>query len=346
MSGRVWSCEGIQVHDALWCILCGRKGSPLYSGLRDRLFSAPGIWSLMECKTCDLIWLNPRPFISEIGKLYGDYWTHLVPNFSENVVKILIKGSVLRAFYGYAVDGAEPFLGWLLSRLGPIQEAVGGTVLWLHARERGRLLDVGCGNGRFLAQMRDLGWEVMGVEPDLEAVRIARELFGLDVVQGTLEEVRLPEGSFDVITMNHVIEHIPDPMATLVECWRLLKPGGKLVVVTPNTRSLGRRLFGEHWRGWEVPRHLFLFSPRSLRACAERAGLTVRRLWTASKGARRMWIASQLLRRDGRLPGGNPQGVARILKMQSFVFWSLEYTLSRMWPVGEELVLEAGKSEK
>jgi len=334
---------GILVQDAPRCILCGREGSLLYSGLRDRLFGVPGTWSLMRCQACDLVWLNPRPLPTEVEKLYEDYYTHSVLYDNTDKVKALVKSSVLRTSYGYEVDGAKPLLGRLLSRLGPIQEAVGAAVLWLHARERGRLLDVGCGNGQFLARMRELGWEVMGVEPDPEAVRIARERFGLEVVQGTLEEAGLSEGSFDVITMNHVIEHVPDPVATLSECRRLLRPGGKLIVVTPNTRSLGRRLFGEHWRGWEVPRHLFVFSPRSLRACAERAGLTVRRLWTASKVARWMWVVSRLLRRDGRLPGGDPPEVALGWRLQGFAFWGLEYILTRLWPVGEELVLEAGK---
>ena len=211
------------------------------------------------------------------------------------------------------------------------------------AGDRGRLLDVGCGNGRFLAQMRKLGWEVVGVEPDPEAVRIAKERFGLEVFQGTLEEAGFPDNSFDAITMNHVIEHVPDPIRLLAECRRVLKPGGKLVVVTPNIWSLGRRLFGEHWRGWEVPRHLFLFSPKSLRTCAERAGLVVQNLRTTSKGARFIWAASWLIRRDGKLPGGSPQRVGLWLRLEGLAFWAVEYMLCRVGPFGEEIVVEAVK---
>lgn len=93
---------------------------------------------------------------------------------------------------------------------------------------------------------RCVNWdEVMGVEPDQEAVRIAREQFRLEIFQGTLEEARFPDDNFDAITLNHVIEHVTDPISLLTECRRILKPVGKLVVVTPNIWSPGARLFGK-----------------------------------------------------------------------------------------------------
>lgn len=343
---RVWSNEGVLVQDAPQCILCGREGSLLYSRLRDRLFSAPGRWSLMRCRGCDLVWLNPRPLPEEIGKLYEDYHTHVVPSGNVNRkrlgrIRTLVKNSILRSSYGYRIEGARSFLGWLLSRLGPLREMVGGSVLWLHFREKGRLLDIGCGNGQFLARMRDLGWEVMGIEPDPEAVRIAREHFGLEVIQGTVEEVKLPEQSFDVITMNHVVEHLLEPVVVLTKLRRLLKPGGKFIIVTPNAASLGRRFFKRNWLHWDPPRHIFIFSPRSLQSCAERAGLRVRRLWTSSKSARRMWMMSGVIARYGYLPGDLLQK-GTSLGVGALFFWGLEYILNYVWPVGEELVLEAG----
>ena len=193
-----------------------------------------------------------------------------------------------------------------MSRFGPFRERIGSSVMWLDASRRGRLLDVGCGSGQFLANMRDLGWEVMGVEPDPEAARVAREKLGLEVCQGTLAESEFPQDSFDVVTMSHVIEHVPDPLGLLKECKGILKPGGRLVLVTPNIESLGARVFGEFWRGWEPPRHLFLFSPRTLSRCVESAGLQNRVLTTPANGARFMWTESRLLRRDGVLPGGRP----------------------------------------
>lgn len=338
--------EGIRVQQVKVCPLCGNEGVPVYQGLRDRLFGAPGIWSLMQCPKCELVWLNPQPVTSDINKLYADYHTHKLIDYSRKRLASLrkaVKAKILQDKFGYLVNaqgGLLPNLSWI----GPLKEIVGGSVMYLKASDRGRLLDVGCGNGRVLAQMRELGWEVMGVEPDSEAVRIAKERFGLDVFQGTLEEAKFPDNSFDAITMNHVIEHVPDPIGLLAECRRVLKPGGKLVMVTPNIQSLGRRLFDEYWRGWEVPRHLVLFSPKSaLRVCVERAGLKVRSLWTPAKGARFIYAASRLIRREGKLPGGSPQRPNLQLKLESLVFWVIEYILCRVGNFGEEIVVKAVK---
>ena len=338
--------QGVRVYDVKACPLCSNEGVPLYQGLQDRLFGAPGTWSLMRCSKCELIWLTPHPLPDDISKLYAEYYTHQPEDSSKKRMANLrkaVKTSILQSSFGYSVDAHGGPMVRILSQIGPLREIVGGSVMWLKASDRGRLLDVGCGNGRFLAQMRDLGWEVMGIEPDPKAVSIAKEHFGLEVFQGTLEEAGFPDSSFDAIAMNHVIEHVPDPIGLLAECRRVLKPGGKLVVVTPNIQSLGRRLFGEHWRGWEVPRHLFLFSPKSLRACAERAGFVVQNLRTTSKGARWIWAASRLIRRDGRLPGGLVWRLGLWLRLEGLAFWAAEYTLCRVGRFGEEVVLVATK---
>ncbi len=333
--------EGIHVEEMSACYLCGMEGLLLYENLRDRLFTAPGTWSLMRCSQCDLAWLNPQPVASDISKLYAEYYTHQlkdVPKKRLGSMRKAVEGHILQKEFGYSLNVESGLLVRILSWLGPIKEVIGGSVMYLNANNGGRLLDVGCGNGRFLAQMRELGWEVTGVEPDPIAVQVARERFGLEVFQGTLEEAGFPDNSFDAITMNHVIEHVPDPIGLLTECRRLLKPGGKLVVVTPNIRSLGARLFGEAWRGWEPPRHLFLFSPKSLRVCAQRAGLQVQALWTTSKGARYFWAATRLIRRDGRLPGGQFQQQG-LLRLEGLAFWAVECALCWVGQFGEEVVL-------
>lgn len=342
--------EGIRVQDVKKCALCNKEGELLYQSLKDRLFRVGGMWSLMCCQTCDLVWLNPRPLPDDVSKLYKEYYTHQVKNAATKVfasVRRAIKANILRRDYGYFENtGKEESLGSrLLSWIGPLKEIVGGSAMYLKANERGKILDVGCGNGRFLAQMRELGWEVMGVEPDPKAARIAREEFGVKVFQGTLQEAKFPNDHFDAITMNHVIEHVPDPIELLSECRRILKPSGRLVVVTPNARSIGRRLFGEHWLHWDPPRHLFPFSPKSLRACAERAGLVVQALWTASKSARSTWVASRLIRRKGELPGGSPRRESLQLKLEGLIFWALEYFLCRFGWFGEEVVLRATKEK-
>jgi len=143
--------------------------------------------------------------------------------------------------------------------------------------------------------------------------------------------------------MNHIIEHALDSIGLLAECRRILKAEGKLVVVTPNIKSLGRSVFGKAWLHWDPPRHLFLFSPKSLRACAERAGVGIEDLRTTAKSARWMWAASRLIKRNGWLPEGSPQRQGLQLKLEGLAFWAIEYALNYFLPLGEELVLEATK---
>ena len=233
-------------------------------------------------------------------------------------------------------------MGSALSCIGPLKAIVVGSVRWLEAREGGRLLDVGCGNGVFLDVMRQLGWEVTGVDPDGAAVTVARQKLGLQVFEGSLEEAGLPGGHFDAITMNHVIEHVPDPIGTLRECHRVLRPGGRLVVATPNISSLGRRLFDDAWVLWDPPRHLHLFSQSALRACAELAGLEISELRTTARGAPYTHAASGLIRRDGAIPGGSPERRGASLWLQGLGFLAREHGLFGPGEAGEEIVMVAG----
>jgi len=150
---------------------------------------------------------------------------------------------------------------------------------------KGRLLDIGCGDGSFLALMRDLGWKVVGLEPDPVAAKGARERFLIPVVEDTLEDARLPHRSFDVITLNHVIEHVYDPVSFLKECRRVIKPGGRVVITTPNFSSLGHTIFKRFWRALDAPRHLYLFEAASLQKCVAQSHLRIEVVKTVPIGA-------------------------------------------------------------
>jgi SAM-dependent methyltransferase len=141
----------------------------------------------------------------------------------------------------------------------------------------GRLLDVGSGKGAFLAAARDAGWDALGVEYAPEAAEAARATFGVDVIVGDFLEVR-QLGTFDVVTMWHVLEHLTNPMGALAHAAESLKPGGRLLVSVPNLDSLQARLGGDDWFHLDLPRHLFHFTPRSLTTLVERAGFRVDRI--------------------------------------------------------------------
>ncbi len=138
-----------------------------------------------------------------------------------------------------------------------------------------RILDVGTSYGFFLVAARERGWSAVGVEIAPEPAEYARRTYGLDVRTGTLDTVGLDPESFDVVTIRHVLEHVPDPLGLLRQAGTLVRPGGLVLVAVPNLASLAFRLNGRYWWWIDPPTHLYYFTPRTLRAMLERAGLDV-----------------------------------------------------------------------
>lgn len=263
------------------CAVCGKDGVPLYNNLRDRLFTAPGEWNLKTCinEECGLIWPDPMPQPEEIGKAYATYYTHAS---QEDPAREGWKTRLRRAmehcywsrYFGYPSPPPNSWARLLapLYYLSPLhrREAEAG-VRGLAALPRARLFDVGCGSGDWLLTMRRLGWEVAGNDFDANATKVGSER-GLAIGLGSLEDQNLPTDELDAITLSHVIEHVPDPLQTLRECYRVLKPGGKIVVLTPNCGSLSHHYFKSDWRGLEPPRHLHVFSLKSMDRLLQQVG--------------------------------------------------------------------------
>src|SRR5207237_8067181 len=120
-------------------------------------------------------------------------------------------------------------------------------------------LEFGCGGVQFMSRRAEAGWNVGGIEPDPKAVQALRARKGFDV-RASLADFGEGAEAFDVVTMSHVIEHVTDPIGTLRSLRRILRPGGLLLITTPNAASLGSRVFGKYWRGLEPPRHLNVFT--------------------------------------------------------------------------------------
>ena len=281
------------------CALCGSPGKLLHDGLRDHEFGAPGVWSIRRCSAahCGLAWSDPRPLAGEVGKLYQRYYTHSVQTGDD--------GSPEQRSYDSA--GTTKLVKRLLGTLLFWRcEVFASDRNYLQGMPPGRLLDVGCGNGLFLGSMARAGWSAHAVDFDAAALALAARQRGVTTSQGALSELALPAASFDAIHMGNVIEHLSDPLKTLAECHRLLKPGGRMVVITPNLDSLGHRLFGADWRGLEPPRHVFLFSVRSLTKLARAAGFNAPRVFSVTgdrAGAGYIVEQSaQIARAEGRVP--------------------------------------------
>ncbi len=232
--------------ESVACDLCGSSDTRLHLCVHDRMYGVPGDFRLVQCWSCGLLYVNPRPDQASIGAFYPDLGYH--------------------AF--------QPS-GGLKARL----------MNWLHDREaaallaglpRGaRVLEIGCGTGDLLVALRERGADVRGIEPNAAAAEMARTRRGLPVETGILDDAQLQPAQFDVIAMKYALEHVHHPSGTLSRIGELLKPGGRAVFWIPNAASLDAHLFGPCWRGLDAPRHLYIFTPATIRRLLDSAGLRV-----------------------------------------------------------------------
>jgi 2-polyprenyl-3-methyl-5-hydroxy-6-metoxy-1,4-benzoquinol methylase len=215
------------------------------TGCRDYEYGVPYRAGYLLCETCGLARIDPLPSHEELTRFYPpDY-----ANYSAPASKL---SRMLMAMYDSGVRRQASFF----------------------APSGSRVLDVGCGGGHYLDKLAGKDLELHGTEFSEDAARPARDK-GHTVHVGALENLDLPPGHFRLIRLNHVIEHVLDPLATLRAASRLLAPGGAVVVETPNLHCPDFRLFGKYWGALHFPRHLHLFTLRTMGAAAEQAGLRV-----------------------------------------------------------------------
>ncbi len=317
------------------CYLCGAPGELLYEGLKDRLFGAPGIWNLKRCvnSSCGLIWLDPMPREEDIIHGYTSYHTHqqvLPPGPGKGLAEFIER--MIRKTHNLVL---------LATPVRRERERL--DLMYIGRLPPGKILDVGCGNGKRLARFRVLGWDAQGQEVDPKAAAEARRISGVRVHLGRLEEAGFPDGSFDAITMSHVIEHVPDPVSLLQECRRILRMGGTLVITTPNAESYGHDRFGACWRGLEPPRHLHLFSQRTLHQTAVQAGFIKCETWTSAANASGFVLGSY--ENEGSALG-QPRGAVNLRRRIMAAVYQFRMSVAhRMYPYsGEECVLKATRS--
>ena len=272
-STKMIQCDEISTEVSSVCYLCNKQGTLLYRDLVDYLFCTSGVWNFRKCSNpeCGLIWLDPRPTLNEIGKAYRNYYTHGQKN---NEQQTRLASMVRSIFHKMSII----FLGLRVERLRY-------KCMYLDQLPAGRLLEVGCGNGKRLARLQALGWDVIGQEVDPVASEYARKIRGMRVHTGPLETMEVSE-KYDAVIMSHVIEHVHDPISLLAACSnRILKKNGLLILLTPNVASYGHRKFGATWRGLEPPRHLHLFTCKTLIQISQKAGFNLQRCWTTPVGA-------------------------------------------------------------
>jgi SAM-dependent methyltransferase len=265
------------------CPLCGANEFRHFLTGFDRVFPGLEHYDYDRCDRCGLVYMNPPPNDERIVRFYAKgYAPHLRfdPSRFDRRFRRLVNRFVVR--YHLAPSCRELSRGVGNRVLRFAAKFLGRFVMKHHLAPHGekRLLDVGCGNGGWLYRHARLGWRAEGVEISPEACRQARSL-GLSVHEGTLFD--LPDTPrFDVICLHHLIEHVADPVGTLEKAGRLLAPNGRIVIRLPNLDSYGFRRFGLLWFPLEPPRHLFQFTPRTVRRLVARSRLRLLSLRTES----------------------------------------------------------------
>ncbi|HYP08206.1 MAG TPA: methyltransferase domain-containing protein [Bryobacteraceae bacterium] len=216
------------------CPACGsRQMRALFRG-SDRLYrTTDKEFSVVECSGCRLLRLHPWPSVSELSHYYPEsYWfapqESTVSRWEENYRRIVLTDHV---------------------------RFVAGAV----APNDGPVLDLGCGGALFGRLLAARGYKVFGLDYSQQAAQVGWRQNGVPVATGLFTSAPFAAGTFGAITMFHVLEHLYDPGAYLEMAWHLLRPGGRLVVQVPNAASWQCLLFGEHWNGFDLPRHLIDF---------------------------------------------------------------------------------------
>ncbi len=227
------------------CPLCQHdQPIPIFTG-PDRLHGVPGLFTLCRCGHCGLLYQNPRPTPAALDMIYpAEYPPHQADAYH---------------------TAQQPLHPDMLKMAQFVQR---------HCPHGRTLLDVGCGSGAFLRAMQQVNpqWQVAGTDPSVGAVAAARQ-HGLTVHHGMLEQLDLPRQQWDAVTLWHVLEHLPDPVGTLVYIrTHLLAPRGVLFLAVPMADSWDARLFGRNWVGWDLPRHFVIFTRAILQAMTAQSG--------------------------------------------------------------------------
>ena len=239
--------------ETIHCPICGSNEYDGWLKVPDRYNLKSGNkYQIVTCRSCKFVYLNPAPKVEFISEIYpnGAYQP-----FLSTQETLSWWDKIYRWVRAYS-------LHW---KRGKIEKLISS----------GKLLDVGCGTGEFLHQMKKHGWEVEGIEIDTKASEFANKEYGVKVLSTNLNDLKLLENSFEIITMWHVLEHLYKPLDNLIYIKNKLNEDGILVVAVPNISSFDARFYRDKWIALDAPRHLQHFEPNSFISLCEAAQLEV-----------------------------------------------------------------------
>ena len=338
--------QNIETTERPLCYLCGTKGVILYANLSDRLYHTSGLWSIYKCPKCELLWLNPAPKETELWKTYVNYYTHQTSKPPQSLIRMVFmdtKNAYISDKYGYKIP--HSLIGKILSKiiyLYPARRAdFDFSVFFLKPIKNGKILDVGCGSGIFIENMANLGWNAEGIDFDKSAILNALSR-NLKVSLGDLKSKNFESNYFDVITLSHVIEHVSNPIDLLKECFRILKENGRLMIATPNNKSLAHKIYKISWFPLEPPRHLFIFNPQNLIQIAKLAGFKKINVRTSIRGSAGIFIESKDIKKFGHYDVNKKKKILENIKAR-FMEYLEWFTIKFNKNAGEEIILSSEK---
>lgn len=206
-------------------------------------------FQIISCNSCGFKFTNPRPEEEKLGEYYK----------SETYIS---HSNSKKGFINSAYQIVRKYT--LLKKLQLISKYY----------KTGKILDIGCGTGEFLNICKSAKWNTIGIEPDADARKKAIENYGLDVkVESEIKD--LESESFDIISMWHVLEHVPRLNERIKDLKRLLKPNGIIIIAVPNCNSLDAKIYAKHWAAYDLPRHLYHFTPTDIESIFKNHGLGI-----------------------------------------------------------------------
>lgn len=243
-----------------YCPVCKSEDFENIFSAKDYTVSGE-VFSVSECKNCTLRFTQNVPSSESSGKYYASE-TYISHSDTQTGVINKLYHCIRKKTLG--------------DKKNLLNDSTG--------KQSGKMLDVGCGTGAFLHTMNTAGWECTGIEPDETARNKAAELYGLQPLPAE-ELFSLPKNNYDAITLWHVLEHVHELDKYAVQLRELLAPEGKLFIAVPNYKSYDAEYYGKYWAAYDVPRHLYHFSPESMKAMTEKHGLVI-------KNIKPMWFDS------------------------------------------------------
>lgn len=296
------------------CPLCQKDKFELVYLAKDRHYGIAGFYRIVRCTNCSLMFLNPMISDEALSALYpSDYYAYQFES------KRLFWKEVVKALVGYRIRTRDP-----------------------QFRVPGRVLDLGCGTGRFLSEMRAWGWDVYGVEISSAAAELGRSKGKLNIFAGTLQQAAFPPEYFHYVRSNHSFEHISCPGDTLDEIHRILRPDGKLLIGVPNVSGLNVRIFRQYWWYLGAPVHPFTYSVQTLSHLLSKHRFSVERVifnsdYAGILGSAQIWLN----RNNGRRSTDGPLITNPVLKI--WCQWLAK--LVDLFQLGDAIEIVATKRE-